>query len=103
MLIDIKNSKEFSKSIKETVIVDFYADWCQPCKALNPIIKEISQELTYIDFIKVNVDTLPDIAQTYSITSIPTILVFKGSHIIGKIDTFANKIKLVSDIKSALS
>ncbi|MDD2387373.1 MAG: thioredoxin [Bacteroidales bacterium] len=61
------------------VIVDFYADWCQPCKIQGPIIEEIQAELgEQVRVIKVNVDYEDQLANKYGIKSIPTIMVFKN-------------------------
>ena len=61
-----------------TVIVDFYADWCGPCKVMSPIIDEIAEELESVKVGKVNVDESGEIAMRYDISSIPTIMVFKN-------------------------
>lgn len=61
------------------VLVDFFADWCEPCKQMSPILKEIKSELKdSIRIIKVNVDKNPMIATEYQIRSIPTVIVFKN-------------------------
>jgi thioredoxin 1 len=61
------------------VLVDFFADWCQPCKQMSPILKEVKSELKEsVRIIKVNVDKNPGIATRYQIRSIPTIIVFKN-------------------------
>ena len=63
---------------KRPVLVDFYADWCVPCKQVPPILKQVKQELhESVRIIKVNVDKNPFIATKYQIRSIPTIIVFK--------------------------
>ena len=62
----------------KTVIVDFWASWCGPCKMLSPIVDEIAQEHPEIKVCKVNVDDEPELAQSFRIMSIPTLIVFKG-------------------------
>lgn len=60
------------------VLVDFWADWCGPCKMLAPIIEEVAKDLEgTIKVGKLNVDEAPDIAARYGISSIPTLIVFK--------------------------
>jgi len=59
------------------VLVDFYADWCGPCKMIAPLLEEISKETNDIKIVKVNVDTAPDVAGQFSIMSIPTLIIFK--------------------------
>ena len=64
---------------KRPVLVDFYADWCEPCKQIPPILKEVKQDLREgIRIIKVNVDKNPFIATQYQIRSIPTLIIFKN-------------------------
>lgn len=76
----IKSSEEFKEILKseEIVLADFYADWCGPCKMLSPIIDEIANEKSdEINVCKINVDENPDLAQEYSVQSIPTLISFK--------------------------
>ncbi len=61
------------------VLVDFYADWCAPCKALAPVIEELAGELSgKVDVYKVDVDKIQSVAAKYGIQSIPTVILFKG-------------------------
>ena len=81
---------------KEPVLVDFYADWCQPCKMVTPILKEVKKELgEKVKIIKINVDKNPAISAKYGIRSIPTLMLFKNGNV--KFNqagiTPANKIK----------
>lgn len=78
----IKNEKEFDKIIEnDKVIIDFYAEWCGPCKMLSPILEKVSKEEKLTTY-KVNVDDLEDVARRYGIMSIPTVIVFsKGKEV----------------------
>ena len=72
------NENEFKEEIKEgVVVVDFFADWCGPCKMLSPIMESLSEEMNNVNFIKVNVDECGDIDREYRIMNIPTIIMFK--------------------------
>lgn len=62
---------------EKPVLIDFYADWCGPCKMLSPIVDEVAQENTDIKVVKVNVDDAQDLAMKYQIMSIPTLVVIK--------------------------
>ena len=75
------NVENFENEVTDSevpVLVDFWAEWCAPCKALSPILDEISEELKgKIAVTKVNLDENQDLAMKYSIRSIPTLLLFK--------------------------
>lgn len=75
----VVSSKAYADEIKEgVVLVDFYADWCGPCKMVGPILDELSEEMDgKAKIIKVNVDKSMDIAQKYVITNIPALLILK--------------------------
>lgn len=63
------------------VLVDFYADWCGPCKMVAPIIDELSEEMSDVTFVKVNVDEEGELAQEYNVVSIPTFVIFKDGSV----------------------
>lgn len=65
-----------------TVVVDFYADWCGPCKMIAPVIHTIAEEHPEIKVCKINVDTEGELAIRYGISSIPSLLVFKGGELV---------------------
>ena len=64
-----------------TVLVDFYADWCGPCKMQGPIVEQLAEERTDVKFCKLNVDEVMPVAMELGITSIPTIMVVKNGEI----------------------
>ncbi len=64
-----------------TVLVDFYADWCGPCKMQGPIVDQLAEERTDVKFCKLNVDDAMQIAMSLGITSIPTIMIVKNGEI----------------------
>ena len=77
MTVQEINSSNFKKNIsKGKVLVDFWAEWCFPCKQLTPIYEETSNEIKDIKFTKLDVDKNPDIAQEYEIRGIPTLIFF---------------------------
>lgn len=105
-LADVVGSKSTETAFNDlitsntNVVVDFYADWCGPCKALSPILASLAGELRNIVFIKVNVDTYKSLSNKYGIRSIPTILCFKnGTEVkrLGK-DTKSNLHKKFKEI-----
>lgn len=68
----------------KTVLVDFWASWCGPCRALAPTIDEIAAEHPEIKVGKVNVDENSDLAKKFHVLSIPTLAVFKGGNLVGR-------------------
>lgn len=74
-VFDYKNNKEWSFRGKRPAIIDFYADWCGPCKMLSPIFEKLSKKYeNRIDFYKVDTDKEQDVASVFGIKSLPTIL-----------------------------
>lgn len=67
--------EEFDKEIANgTVVIDFFATWCGPCKMLAPVLEEVAQQKEEVRIIKVDVDTSPEIAQAYGVMSVPTLI-----------------------------
>ena len=67
-----------------TVLVDFWAEWCAPCRMLSPIIDQIAEEKSDVKVCKVNIDEQSALAIDYKVMSIPTVLVFKNGEIVNK-------------------
>lgn len=89
-MVSTVSQDTFQKEVLDNegvVFVDFYADWCGPCKMTSPIIDELAQELKNIKFVKVNVDQNSQLASKHSVFSIPTFMLFeKGqtkAHFVG--------------------
>lgn len=73
------NSENFAGEVIDSsgkVLVDFYADWCGPCKMVAPILEEIAREHSELKIGKVNVDNCPELANRYRVASIPTLILF---------------------------
>lgn len=72
------------------VLIDFYADWCGPCKILSPIVEEVSSQYEDVKFVKIDIDSNQDIANDYMITSIPTLVYIKNgeeqNRVLGAVD-----------------
>ena len=66
----------------QKVIIDFYADWCGPCKVFSPIFEKVSQELEDVKFVRVNVDEEPELANKYMAYSIPYIVVIENGKVV---------------------
>jgi thioredoxin len=83
--LPLLTSADFDKEVirsQTPAVVDFYADWCGPCRLVSPIIEQLSNEYAgKVKFAKLNTDENPDIAMKYGIMSIPTIMVFKNGQV----------------------
>lgn len=69
---------------KETVLVDFWAAWCMPCKMLSPAVEAIAEERTDVKVCKINIDEEPELAIRFGVMSIPTLIVFKDGEVANK-------------------
>lgn len=76
-----KNNFEEVKSSEKAVLLDFYADWCGPCRMVSPLVDEIAAENPQYLVGKINVDNEPDLAQAFAVSSIPMLVVMKDGKI----------------------
>ena len=100
------NENDFENEVLKSnlpVIVDFWAEWCGPCKMLSPILEELSNEMkNEIKVVKVNLDENQDLAMKYSIRSIPTLLLFKEGNLIDTKVGLLPKSEIVTWFKSKI-
>lgn len=95
------NSDSFEKEVSDysgVVLVDFWAEWCGPCKMQLPILEEIAQEMTDVKVCKVNVDESNRLAVKYGIRSIPTMIVFKNGEKVNQFIGLKQKSELTSQL-----
>ena len=98
MVKEIENN--FSEVIKEgKVLVDCYAVWCGPCKMLAPVVEEVSKEVEDYSFYKLDVDKNEEVARSYGIMSIPTLLIFENGELKNKTVGFKTKDELKELLK----
>lgn len=93
MIKHYSKEDDFNEIIKNKVLVDFYADWCGPCKMLAMEIEKVASEID-IDIVKVNVDEEEDIARKYGVMSIPTLILFENGQELKKTIGFMPKDKI---------
>lgn len=84
MSVMMVNKENFNsvKASKKTVLLDFYADWCGPCRMVSPLVDEIAEENEELLVGKINVDNEPELAQAFGVVSIPMLVVMKDGEVI---------------------
>lgn len=102
--IDTETFQSEVASFEGIAFVDFYADWCGPCKMTSPIIDELAEDPTFKDvkFLKVDVDANQELASQYSIFSIPTFIVYKNGEVINQFSGARDKSGFENELKKAL-
>lgn len=96
MIKYLENQNEFNEIIKSgTVLVDFYADWCGPCRMLAPVLEQVDKERPDVTILKVDVDTFRVLAQQFSIHSIPTMKLFRDGEVVATKAGFVGKEPLI--------
>ena len=91
------NMEQYNNEIiksEKLVLIDFFADWCGPCKMLAPVIEQIANEHTDVEVVKVNVDEVPELAQMYRVASIPTLIFLKNGELVKEHVGFAIKAEI---------
>lgn len=83
MAVNVNDSTFDSEVLKsdKTTVVDFFATWCGPCRMLSPVLDELSEEHPEIKLCKVDIDRSPELTERFKITSVPTVLFFKGGEV----------------------
>ena len=101
--VEIVNTEKFDSVIANgSVIVDFYADWCGPCKMIAPMLDELAKAYENVRFVKVNVDHDPDVAARFEVTSIPNLCCFKDGQLVNRAVGYQTKDGLIRLIESTM-
>ena len=96
----LNNEVELNKATKEGItIVDFYANWCGPCRMLSPVLEELEEENDNISIAKVDVDEARELAMKYKISAIPALLFFKDGELVSTEVGFMSKDDLLEVLK----
>ena len=101
------NDKEFGTEVIDSdipVLVDFWAEWCGPCKQIAPVVEELANEYDgKAKFVKLNVDNNPETSAKYGVRSIPTLLIFKGGAPVGQVVGAVPKSVLQARLEEAMT
>ena len=103
--VDAVSQQDFDAQVLKApgkVVVDFWAEWCGPCRMVAPVLEELAADHPAIRFLKLNVDDDPAIAQQYEVMSIPTILAFEGGQVCKRVVGALPKPKLTEELAGFL-
>ena len=99
MKVTSANFEEEVLNSDKTVLIDFYADWCGPCKMFSPIVESVAEENEDIKVVKIDVDNAQDLAIKYQVMSIPTIVVIKNGQEVNRNVGVISKSQILEMVK----
>ncbi len=101
--VDLNSFQSEVISSDKVTVVDFFADWCGPCRKLSPILEEVEQELSEnVKFAKINTDENIAAAQQYQVSGLPTMLVFKNGEVVERMVGLMPKSSIITNIEKHL-
>ena len=100
MVVEI-NASNFDSEINNNgvTVVDFFANWCGPCRKMGPILEEVETELTNVKFAKINTDDNIEMAKKYQVSGLPTLMVFKNGEPVERIVGLMPKSSIITNIE----
>jgi thioredoxin 1 len=104
--VDAVSQQDFAADVLGAdgkVIVDFWAEWCGPCRMVGPVLEELERDYPAVKFVRLNVDDDPVIAQQYEVMSIPTILAFEQGQVQKRVVGALPKTKLMEELSAFLT
>lgn len=98
------NENNFNELISNgEVLVDFFATWCGPCRMLGPVLEEVSNDRVEVKIVKIDVDECPNLARSFGVMSVPTLILFKDGKEVSKENGFMPKEELVDWINKSIN
>ncbi len=102
-ILHLNDSNFDSEISKGVALVDFYADWCGPCKMMSPVLEELAGQMSgKVKIVKIDIEAAPSTTEKYEVTSIPTIILFKEGKEVNKVVGVKNKDALRAMIEEIL-
>lgn len=98
--MQIETLQQFEEKNTGITLVDFFAEWCGPCKMLLPIVTELESELKDVNVLKVNIDDLSELAAKYGVSTIPTLIYFKDGKEVTRTIGFKPKAEILKTLES---
>jgi thioredoxin 1 len=100
-------AENFASEVEQSalpVVVDFYAEWCGPCKVISPVLESLASELEgRVKIVKVDVDDQQELALRFGVQSIPNLLFFKNSEVVDQVVGFGGREALAAKVKSLVA
>jgi thioredoxin 1 len=100
-MVEQITDSDFAKAMKGKAVVDFYADWCGPCKMISPVIEKLSKEMKDIRFCKVDVDNNQEYPEKFGVRSIPTVIFLKDGKEVERVVGFLQEVPFRQLVKKA--
>lgn len=103
-MLDV-TSENFEQEVlnsEKPVVIDFWAEWCGPCRMMSPVFKDLSEEMPDVKFVKIDVDSNNELAQKYDVKSIPSFLVMRAGAVAKTIIGAQSKMNIKSLIENAI-